>query len=327
MNVGNKILITAISFISCFAVTSCSNDEPMMINVKTDPIPEYNKHTSVAWDTIVCNQLSKNQIYIGSRYLGIQNWDCNGNPPSIYLGAVFPEDSFGNLFDREVNGLKNPIEAYTDFSDPFISIIEKPSGAGYNKYVKDALRSEEYKTSKAPQLDLFRFTNITDLDYLSDVLSDNRAFSEKIREVVEQYENTDNINNWTVGEIIFKGFSVTMDIPEAGVFMNKDISEKGLVYVRSITYGASAYFVIGSDLPFKDIKELLSSLSESDGNESKLNTTSITVFTNSSLGQNAVVHRSLESLSTFLRNPYDKDEYGYPVYCTGCYLEDNSFVH
>ena len=117
MSVSDKILIAAISFISCLAVTSCSNDEPMMINVKTDPIPDHNKNTLVAWDTIVCNQLSKNQIYIGSRYLGIQNWDCNGNPPSIYPGAVFPETSFGNHFDREVNGLKNPIVAYTDFSD------------------------------------------------------------------------------------------------------------------------------------------------------------------------------------------------------------------
>ena len=320
--------MTAISCVACFTIVSCSNDEPILSNVKDVPVSEsFKKTNTVAWDTIVCNQLSKNQIYIGSRYLGIQNWDCNGNPPSIYLGAVFPETSFGNLFDREVVGLKNPIVAYTDFSDPFISTIEKPSGAGYNKYVKDAICSEEYKTSKAPQLDLFRIANITDLDSLSDVLTNTKAFAEKIRDVVEQYEDTDNINNWTVGEIIFKGFSVTMDIPEAGVFINKDISEKGLVYVRSITYGASAYFVIGSDLPFKDIKELLTSLSESNGNKSKLNTTSITVFTNSSLGQNAVIHHSLESLSTFLENPYNEDEYGYPIYCTGCYLEDNSFVH
>ena len=327
MNVCNKILITAISFISCLAVSSCSNDEPMMINVKTDPIPEHNKNTSVAWDTIVCNQLSKNQIYIGSRYLGIQNWDCNGNPPSIYLGAVFPETSFGNHFDREVNGLKNPIVAYTDFSDPFISTIENPSGAGYNKYIKDVIHSEEYKTSGTPKLDLFRVANITNLDSLDDILTDNKAFAKTICEVVKQDNNTDNIKKWTIGEIVFKGFSVTTDIPESGIFINKDISEKGLVYVRSITYGASAYFVIGSDLPFADIKSLLTSWSTSNSNESKLKDTSITVFTNSSPGQNAVVRHSLESLNTFVKNPYNKEEYGYPVYCTGCYLEDNSFFH
>ena len=320
--------MTAISCVACFTIISCSNDEPILSNVKDVPVSEsFKKTNTVAWDTIVCNQLSKNQIYIGSRYLGIQNWDCNGNPPSIYLGAVFPEASFGNLFDREVNGLKNPIVAYTDFSDPFISTIENPSGAGYNKYIKDVIHSEEYKTNKAPQLDLFRITNITDLDSLSDVLTDNKAFAEKIREVVEQYENTDNINNWTVGEIIFKGFSVTMDIPESGIFINKDISEKGLVYVRSITYGASAYFVIGSDLPFADIKSLLTSWSTSNSNESKLKDTSITVFTNSSPGQNAAIHHSLESLNAFFNHPYDRGEYGYPIYCSGCYLEDNSFVH
>ena len=97
--------------------------------------------------------------------------------------------------------------------------------------------------------------------------------------------------------------------------------------VRSITYGASAYFVIGSNLPFADIKSLLTSWSKSNSNESKLNTTSITVFTNSSPGQNAVIHHSLESLNTFLKNPYDKGGYGYPIYCSGCYLEDNSVVH
>ena len=324
----NRFLTAAIPFIACFTFVSCSNDEPIPSNIKDVPASESFKNTNtVVWDTIVCNQLSKNQIYIGSRYLGIQNWDCNGNPPDIYPGAVFPEATFGNLFDREVVGFKNPMVVYTDFSDPFIATIENPSGAGYHRYIKDVIRSEEYKTSKAPQLDLFRVANITDLDSLGNVLTGNKAFAKTICEVVKQYENADSIRNWTIGEVVLKGFSVTMDIPQAGIFRNKDISEKGLVYVRSITYGASAYFVIGSDLPFKDIKKLLTSLSESDGNESELNKTSITVFTNSSLGQNAVIHHSLKSLNTFFKNPYDKGEYGYPIYCSGCYLEDNSFFH
>ena len=90
MNLINRVLMTAISCIACFTIVSCSNDEPILSNVKDAPISESFKNTNtVVWDTIVCNQLSKNQIYIGSRYLGIQNWDCNGNPPGIYPGAVF----------------------------------------------------------------------------------------------------------------------------------------------------------------------------------------------------------------------------------------------
>ena len=331
MNLNNKVLTMIISVMSGIALISCSNEEPSISDVKViakaDSIPESIKHSTVEWDTIVCNQLSKDQIYIGSRYLGIQNWDSHGNPPSIYPGAVFPEASFGNLFDREVNCFKNPIVAYTDFSDPFISTIDNPSGAAYNKYIKQAIRSEEYKSSKTPQLNLFRVTNITELDSLDEVLTDNKAFATAIREVIRQDSNVDNIRNWTIGEIVFKGFSVTMDIPEAGIFVDKNISEKGLVYVRSITYGATAYFVIGTDLPFTEIRSLLTSWSNLDCNESKLKNSSITIFTNSSLGQNAVIHHSLESLDYFLNNPYGNEGYGYPIYCSGCYLEDNSFFH
>ncbi len=118
-----------------------------------------------------------------------------------------------------------------------------------------------------------------------------------------------------------------MEIPHAGIYINNDTAEKGLVYVRSITYGASAYFVIGSDLSFTDIKGMLTSWSKSDRNESKLKDISFTIFTNSSLGQNATIHHSFESLNAFLNNPYAENDYGYPIYCTGCYLEDNSFFH
>ncbi len=333
MNIINKGLATAISCVACLAIVSCSNDEPMPNKINDETISEsiedsYMSNTNtVVWDTIVSNQLSKNEIFIGSRYLGIQNWNCIGNPADIYLGAVFPESTFGNNFDREVTGSKNPILAYTDFSDPFISTIENPSGANYNKFIKQIIRSDEYTTTKKPQLNLFRIANISNLDSLRNLFKYNKDFAKAIQEVVEQDKNFDDVNNWTIGEIIFKGFNVTMDIPETGIFINKDISEKGLVYVRSITYGATAYFVIGSDLPFSDIKGLLSNWSAFDGDENKLKNTSITIFTNSSLGQNATIHHSFESLHHFLNNPYDEDDYGYPVYCTGCYLEDNSFFH
>ncbi len=328
MNLIRNGLATAISCMACLSIVSCSNDEPIPNKINDETVSESNKNpNTVVWDTIVCNQLSKNETYIGANYLGIQNWDCNGNPPEIYLGAVFPESSFGNIFDREVTGSKNPILAFTDFSDPFISTIENPSGTNYNKFIKQVIRSDEYNTSKKPQLNLFRIANIKNLDLLSTLFTYNKDFAKTIKEVVEQDESFDHVKNWTIGEIIYKGFNVTMDIPENGIFINKDISEKGLVYVRSITYGASAYFVIGSDLPFTDIKELFSTWSKLDVNENKLKNTSITVFTNSSLGQNATIHHSFKSLNAFLNNPYEENDYGYPIYCTGCYLEDNSFFH
>ncbi len=328
MNLINKLLATAISSIACLTVVSCSNEEPTLSKINEELKSECNENSNIAvWDTIVCNQLSKNEIYIGSRYMGIQNWNCIGNPPQIYLGAVFPESTFGNIFDKEVTGSKNTILAYTDFSDPFISTIENPSGVNYNKFLKQVIRSEEYKTSKKPQLNLFRVANITDLDSLSNVLEDNKAFSKTIQEVIKQRKDIDNVKNWTIGEIVFKGFSATMDLPQAGIFINKETSGRGLVYVRSITYGDTAYFVIGSDLPYTEIKGMLTTCSKLDGNENNLKNTSITIFTNSSPGQNATIHHSFESLNAFLNNPYDDNDYGYPIYCSGCYLEDNSFFH
>ncbi len=64
----------------------------------------------------------------------------------------------------------------------------------------------------------------------------------------------DKIKSWTIGEIRFTGFTVSMDVPEKGIFTNELQPENGLVYVRSLTYGSTAYFVIGSDLPYSEVR-------------------------------------------------------------------------
>ena len=62
MNIINRILITAISWVTCLTVVSCSNDEPILSNVKDVPIYDSIKNTNtVVWDTIECNQLSPNE--------------------------------------------------------------------------------------------------------------------------------------------------------------------------------------------------------------------------------------------------------------------------
>lgn len=280
------------------------------------------------WDNIVYNQLSANEIFIGSQYLGIQNWDCIGNPPQIYPSAVFPETTFAKSFDKEVNEAKRPISLYTDFSNPVVSTIKQPSGATYRRFVKDLIKSEEYESNKLPHLHLYRLANISSVENLSKIFPDNGKLAKTLEDIVKQRVNVEQFQNWIVGEVVFKGFSVTMDAPgQEGLFENSNIQTKGLVYLRSITYGATAYFIMGSNLPYDEVKTLLSAPSIVDNAKEKLSKSAVILISNSSIDQNATLSTSLESLNTFIENPYTKGSYGYPIYCTGCYLDDNRFFH
>lgn len=322
-----KILsIFAILSIACFWIVGCDRDEPTPGNNSDGNSPP-DKLGNLEWDTIVCNQLSVNELFIGSKYLGVQNWNCNGNPPHIYPAAVFPENTFGTTFDKEITGTKNPIIVYTNFSDPFISTIESPSGVNYSQFLKHMLRSEEYQSNSKPQLNLYRIANLNTLDSLIKIFSDNHSFAKTFENIVKQKMVIDKIKSWTIGEVIFKGFTVTMDIPEKGIFADKMQSEKGLVYVKSITYGSTAYFVIGSDLPYSEVKAIVSQPSMIETEKQSLKNTHIVLLANSAIDQNAEIHTAFDGLSGYFRQPYIEGNYGYPIYCTGCFLIDNSYIH
>ena len=282
----------------------------------------------IDWDNIVCNQLSSNDLFIGSQYLGIQNWDCIGNPHQIYPSAVFPETTFAKSFDKEVNEAKRPISLYTDFSNPFISTIKQPSGVTFQHFVKDLIKSEEYESNNQPHLHLFRLANIISVENLSKIFPDNGKLAKSLEDIVKQKVNAEHFQNWIVGEVVFKGFSVTMDAPgQKGLFENSNIQTKGLVYLRSMTYGATAYFIMGSNLPYDEVKTLLSTPSIVDNAKEKLSKSAIILISNSSIDQNAALSTSFEALNAFIERPYTRGSYGYPIYCTGCYLDDNRFFH
>lgn len=286
------------------------------------------QNAKIDWDNIVCNQLSSNDLFIGSQYLGIQNWDCIGNPPQIYPSAVFPETTFAKSFDKEVNEAKRPISLYTDFSNPFVLTIKQPSGVAYQHFVKDLIKSEEYESSKQPHLHLYRLANISSVENLSKIFPDNGKLAKSLEDIVRQKVNAKHFQNWIVGEVVFKGFSVTMDAPgQKGLFENSNIQTKGLVYLRSMTYGATAYFIMGSNLPYDEVKTLLSTPSIVDNAKEKLSKSAIILISNSSIDQNAALSTSFEALNAFIERPYTKGSYGYPIYCTGCYLDDNRFFH
>ena len=67
-------------------------------------------------------------------------------PDVIYVGAAFPESEFGKNFSKELLYPRNPIDISTSFPDSYIGEITKETGGlGYKKFLKEVLRSEEYK--------------------------------------------------------------------------------------------------------------------------------------------------------------------------------------
>ena len=44
-----------------------------------------------------------------------------------------------------------------------------------------------------------------------------------------------------------------MDVPSNGLFINEPTSSEKLIYIRSLTYGVSAYFIVASEAPYKEV--------------------------------------------------------------------------
>ena len=44
-----------------------------------------------------------------------------------------------------------------------------------------------------------------------------------------------------------------MDVPSNGLFTNEPTSSEKLIYIRSLTYGVSAYFIVASEAPYKEV--------------------------------------------------------------------------
>ncbi len=187
MKTINILALFAISIIaSCWAV-GCDKDEPTLPIKKSEhrTPPDLDKTSTLAWETVYCIGLLDHELFIGSKYLGIQNWPCISSPPPIYPAAVFPENSFGSTFDIEMAGLKNPIFVQTDFSIPFFSTIENPSAVNYIRFLKHMFQSEEYKSYSGPKLNLYRFTNLKNLDNLIKIFPENPCFAETLKSIAK----------------------------------------------------------------------------------------------------------------------------------------------
>ena len=62
-----------------------------------------------------------------------------------------------------------------------------------------------------------------------------------------------NIKSLCISEVIFKGFTISMDVPSDGLFIAPPSSLEELVYIRTLTYGVTAYFVIASNNSYQNV--------------------------------------------------------------------------
>lgn len=282
--------------------------------------------TSPVWDTFI-DDSKENEIDISSQYNGVQGWWDIANPPYIYVGAVFPESTFATSFDREVTDKKHSINLFFDFPDPYIAMMSDVRRIEYLKVIKEAINSEEYQSFKYPTRPyIAKLTELKSLEDIQFCIDENQNFANTLKKIGNQEFDTNNTVSLCLGKIVFKGFTVSMDIPEKGIFVENPSNENNLVYLRSLTYGTSACFLIASKYPYNKIVSCLrGSLMNKQENEQILNDSQIVLLTVSDIRQTADVSRSFEALQTYLNNPFKNGEtYGYPILCKGLYVKDNS---
>lgn len=320
----------------CITVSSffiaCEKEE-QLINRNNEPLPQEPEDNTVPdefslrWETLIDDSRNENDFLISTRYLGIQGWSCLATPPHLYVGATFPQSTFATSFDKEVVDKKYPIDLTFDFPVPYTTRMETVKGSEYLQKIKDAIRSEEYQSYTSPRRPhLVRFAALNSLSDIQACFPDNEGFGHTLQRIGQQELDMKNVKSLCMGEIIFKGFTVSMDVPSKGLFINEPFSPEDLVYIRTLTYGASAYFVIASDHSYQDVLTSFKKSFIDDYNNPKgvLHNSQIILLTVSGTDQEAEVKETFEDLSTFLKSPFmNGDTYGYPLYCKGFYTKNN----
>lgn len=85
------------------------------------------------------------------------------------------------------------------------------------------------------------------------------------------------------------------------------------VYIRSLTYGKTAYFVIQSTYSYKEVEEAVKSklsLSNTVGKGVEiLKNSTITLFVVSDSRQTANVYTNFQDLDKFLETPFNEHQY------------------
>lgn len=311
-----------VSFTACEEekLTDKENDKPLQDTIHEEFVPQ--------WNVLIDDSKKDNAFFIGTKYLGIQGWPCLAAPPHIYVGATFPESTFATSFDKEIVDEKYSIDLAFDFPIPYLTRMETVKGSEYLSTIKDAIRSEEYKSYIPPTRPyIVRFAELKSLSNLAACFPDNRNFGGTFEKIGKQTFDMKNLKSLCLGEIVFKGFSISMDIPPQGLFIDTPSNPEELVYIRTLTYGVTACFIIASENSYQDVLAAFKSSFVDDYHnpEGALHKSRIILLTVSGTDQEADIKETFDDLNTFLKAPFmDGKTYGYPIYCTGFNVRDNS---
>ena len=166
-------------------------------------------------------------------------------------------------------------------------------------------------------------------------LPDNNGILGKLlsKETEKTSEKKGTTKSKSTGILVNRSFTTYMDTPVHGFFKDKAMNEntENPVYIRSITYGKVAFFVIESPYSYKEVEEaILSKLSLNDAIEKGtkvLQNSTITLFVVTDHLQTAKVYTNFEELDKFLESPFNEYSYGYPIYCQGAYTKDNTALN
>ena len=108
------------------------------------------------------------------------------------------------------------------------------------------------------------------------------------------------------------------DVPSDGLFIAPPSSLEELVYIRTLTYGVTAYFVIASNNSYQNVLEAFknSFMDEYHNPNGTLHESQIILLTISGINQEASIKLTFNDLNRFLKNPFiNGNTYGYPIYC------------
>lgn len=129
-------------------------------------------------------------------------------------------------------------------------------GSEYLQKIKEALKSKEFQSYTSPQRPyIIKFAELKSLSNIENCFPYNKEFGNALKKIAQQEFNMKNIKSLCISEVIFKGFTISMDVPSDGLFIAPPSSLEELVYIRTLTYGVTAYFVIASNNSYQNVLE------------------------------------------------------------------------
>lgn len=306
-----------------FAATACDNDDSPVRSGADNPVPDED-FTPVWTHLYESGTPAAGSVFIGDSYTGVNGTSGIHDVPQLYVGAVYPGPNFPTALKYsdiiEVPKRSAVLTAGLGSVDSFSGESEGLTSLSYAGFMKNLLASSAYS-------DFISEKGWTRLDYalcdvrtvgnLSRLFPDNGLFARGMAEVVSETPGLATAKSLTVGRVVMQSLTVGMDVPPGGVFDDPQQIPADAVCVSSLTYGATAYFVIVSDRSYDEVCGCFKEgdvAAAFDTPSGKLRNSTIITFIIRYDSRNADVTTTFSSLTDFLARPFTPTSCGYPIY-------------